>query len=823
MTRIPNQLKVKRVDTPASLLSILLVAVAAAALVIGGVSVQAQSLLPEVSITPQGDVTEGTDAVFVVRASSAPSSSLSVAVNVRELPYSGTVATLSDTGPKTVTIPAGQETATLRVGTEDDTTREPRGMITAVLTTPGGGAGYRLSQAARYGTVVVSDDDDALPEISISAFSNWEKKERENSGAVWFTLTASALPPQAVVVHLNVTATGDFGVKTGAMTAIIPSVGDGDTRLKVPLIRDRVHEPDGSVTVTVQPGSDYVVASPSAATIILIDDDTPRVSVAAAGDVTEGTDATFTVTASPTPYYPLPVSLNLVASGLSGVNDGARTVTVPTSGSATLAASTTDDNVYSQGGSITATVQPGSGYVVATASSAVVNVADNDGPAVSIVGGGDVTEGTDATFTLTASSSPYNYLSVDITVETKGEFGVTAAGRQTVTIPTSGTATFTASTADDSQDEPDGSVTAKINPGHDYNVGSPSSATVTVLDDDDTPANNPVVTISPGPDINEGETATFTITATPPVPAGEHIDVSIAGEVPGALNIPWTERITGATTTISQFSVDNNYDEADYPLSLILRAGSGYTLGDPSRASVTVIDDDVPQVSVEAVLNPRLAPKDGILEDGTALFRIKVEPWPYQELTVSVTVATEGDFGVQTGSRELTVPAKRNDISLYISPVPDHVHEDDGSITVTVNSGSDYDVGAPSSATIAVYDDDPAGAQLSIHDADEKARAGGKLEFSVRLSQAVAGEVSVDYELNTFSHLLYPGWDFQDDDGGVSGTLVFAAGEIEKVLNVHIHPDAPFRHNDRIYVALDNLVGDAEFGYSFAVGRLDAN
>jgi len=40
---------------------------------------------------------------------------------------------------------------------------------------------------------------------------------------------------------------------------------------------------------------------------------------------------------------------------------------------------------------------------------------------------------------------------------------------------------------------------------------------------------------------------------------------------------------------------------------------------------------------------------------------------------------------------------------------------------------------------------------------------------------------------------------------------------------VHIHPDAPFRHNDRIYVALDNLVGDAEFGYSFAVGRLDAN
>ena len=171
-----------------------------------------------------------------------------------------------------------------------------------------------------------------------------------------------------------------------------------------------------------------------------------------------------------------------------------------------------------------------------------------------------------------------------------------------------------------------------------------------------------------------------------------------------------------------------------------------------------------------------------IYEDGTAHFTLSAHPPSYQDLTVSVTVATTGDFGVQTGAKQITVPARMGSAALSIPPVPDHVHEPDGSITVTLNADSSYEVVSPSSGSVEVKDDDP---PVSIDDAPDKAGAGGKPAFAVTLSHAAEGEVSLDYEIFTFSPMLFPEMDFQDDDGGVSGAITFAAGEIEKVINVH--------------------------------------
>ena len=694
----------------------------------------------------------------------------------------------------------------------DDSAKEPRGIITAQLTTPGGNAGYRVSQSAGWSTVVVSDDDYAVPQVSISAWpSDITSVSEDTPAGVRFALIPSSVPQQAITVNVSVTSTGAFGVKTGAYTATLPTTGDGSAHFSVPLTADHAHEPDGSITATVQAGDGYTVGDPAAFTINVLDDDTPRVRVSGGADVEEGQDATFTVTASPAPYQTLPVTVDVAASGLSGVTTGARTVNIPSSGSASFTVGTTDDNVESQGGTITATVHPGSGYGVGNPSSDSVDVTDNDDPVITITGGGAVTKGGDATFTLTANPAPSNnWLPVDLTIGATGEFGV-SKGARTVSVPLTGSHDFTVATTDHNLDEPDGSVTATVKAGYGYRVGDPAEASVTVNDDEATPINNPTITITGGPDINEGEDATFTITATPPLVPGQTLDVQVDSDVPGALNIRRTERITGATTTITQFSVDNEYDEADYSLSLSLRAGSGYVLGDPSRASVTVIDDDLPKISIRVAGGSNGI---SIYEDGTANFWLSAHPPSYQDVTVSVTVATTGDFGIQTGTRQVAIPARRGSAALSISPVPDHDHESDGSITVTVNPDSSYTVVSPSSASVVVKDDDsPAGPQVSISDAPDKARAGGKLVFAVTLSQAAEAEVSMDYELGTFSQWLFPGIDFQDAYGQTSGTLVFAAGEIEKVINVHISPDAgPYiEHNDRIYVELSNLVGEASF------------
>jgi len=93
-----------------------------------------------------------------------------------------------------------------------------------------------------------------------------------------------------------------------------------------------------------------------------------------------------------------------------------------------------------------------------------------------------VAEGGDAVFTLTTSPAPSSNLDVSVTIATVGDYGVTA-GSRTVTIPTSGSVTFTVATTDDAVDEPDGTVTVTLVAGSGYS-GS-GSVTVAVSDNDD--------------------------------------------------------------------------------------------------------------------------------------------------------------------------------------------------------------------------------------------------------------------------------------------------------------------------------------------------
>ncbi len=105
-------------------------------------------------------------------------------------------------------------------------------------------------------------------------------------------------------------------------------------------------------------------------------------------------------------------------------------------------------------------------------------------PVVNISGWGPALEGISTNFTLTATPAPTSELSVNVTISASGDFGVTT-GPRTVTIPTSGSTIFGVATTHDLVDEPNGSVTATLVDGADYDLGTTRSATVTVADDDD--------------------------------------------------------------------------------------------------------------------------------------------------------------------------------------------------------------------------------------------------------------------------------------------------------------------------------------------------
>ena len=357
------------------------------------------------------------------------------------------------------------------------------------------------------------DATPATPEISI--VSNGDITEGGNAS---FTLTANPAPAANLDVTVAVAQSGDYGVTPGSQTVSIPTTGS--YTLTIPTVNDGLDEADGSVTATVSTGAGYTVsATAGSATVAVADDDaappaTPEISITAGSGITEGGNATFTVTANPAPASALSVSVSVTQSGDYGVNTGSRTVTIPTTGSYTLTVATVNDNVDEADGSVTATVSTGAGYTVSTtAGSVTVAVADDDVPEISITGGTGITEGGNASFTLTANPAPTTALSVSVSVAQTGDYGV-STGSQTVSIPTTGSYTLTVATVNDALDEADGSVTVTVDTGQDYTVSAiAGTATVAVADDDDPPPPDatPSLSVSDGSAREDAGVMEFTV------------------------------------------------------------------------------------------------------------------------------------------------------------------------------------------------------------------------------------------------------------------------------------------------------------------------
>lgn len=103
---------------------------------------------------------------------------------------------------------------------------------------------------------------------------------------------------------------------------------------------------------------------------------------------------------------------------------------------------------------------------------------------VTIVAGTSVDEGMDALFTLTRVNS-LGDLSVNVSVTQQGDYIRGTAPTMLNFADGAITTTLTVATDDDNTAESNGSITAMVISGEDYEVGEPSTATVAVSDNDD--------------------------------------------------------------------------------------------------------------------------------------------------------------------------------------------------------------------------------------------------------------------------------------------------------------------------------------------------
>ncbi len=759
--------------------------------------------VPVISVTADGNVTEGGDATFTVSANPAPAADLDVSVTVSQSDDSGI-----SIEHQTVTIPTAGY-ATLTVATTNDEVDEPDGSVT-VTVDASANLDYRVSSSQGTAVVVVSDDDGGYT---------------VNQGTI-ARVKELASQTQHGAAHVNrwnrvLLAFGEHdgtGVTGGPMTAAeAQDMADNHSSPVWDLVVVELTALEAAAAQTPPPPP------------------TPEVSITAGSGVTEGGDATFTVTASPAPASNLDVSVTVSQSGDYGATTGQRTVTIPTSGSVTLTVATTDDTTDETDGSVTATVNAGSGYTVSSSQgAATVAVSDNDDastPVVSVSAGSGVTEGGDVTFTVTASPAPAADLAVSVTVSQSGDYGATT-GQRTVTIPTSGSATVTITTTDDDVDETDGSVTATVNAGSGYTVSSSQgAATVGVADNDDPvveeqtgytvdpdviakvrelasqtqhgaahvnrwnrvllafgehdgagvtggpmtaaeaqdmadkhsspvwdevvteltaleaaaaqtpPPPTPEVSVTAGSGVTEGGDATFTVTASPAPAANLAVSVTVSqsGDYGAATGQRTVTIPTSGSVTLTVGTTDDSADETDGSVTATVNAGSGYTVSSSQgAATVGVADNDdapTPVVSVSA--------GSGVTEGGGATFTVTASPAPAADLAVSVTVSQSGDYGAATGQRTVTIPTTGS-VTLTVGTTDDSADETDGSVTATVNAGSGYTVSSSQgAATVGVADNDDAPTPVVSVSAGSGVTEGGDATFTVTASPAPAADLAV--------------------------------------------------------------------------------
>ena len=469
--------------------------------------------LPAVTITAvTTPIAEGETASFTVSVSTpAPDGGLEVEVALSEEGEGDFTDTLPET--RTVTVLAGDRTASVSVATLDDAVDEPDGTIVARV----------VERATVYtvgdpGTAEVVVQDGDLPAVTITAVTT---PIAEGETALFTVSVSTPAPAGGLVVDVALSEEGDFTDTLPETRTVTVLAGDRTVTVSVSTIDDAVDEPDGKVVArVVERATVYTVGDPGTAEVVVQDTDLPAVTITAdRTPIAEGETASFTVTVStPAPVGGLEVEVALSEEGEGDFTDTlpeTRTVTVPAGDrTVTVSVATIDDAVDEPDGTIVArVVERATVYTVGDPGTAEVVVQDADLPSVTVTADRTpITEGETASFTLTVSTpAPDGGLAVEVALSEQGggDFTDSLPDTRSVTVPAGqSTASVSVPTLDDTVDEPDGAIIAQVQPQPGvFLVGDPGTAEVVVQDTD-----LPAVTITADrTPITEGETASFTL------------------------------------------------------------------------------------------------------------------------------------------------------------------------------------------------------------------------------------------------------------------------------------------------------------------------
>ena len=628
--------------------------------------------------------------------------------------------------------------------------------------------------------------------------SNWSTAQ-----TVTVSVTADAAPGTVTITHqVEGSDYEENGVTADPLTVVIPpphvtlllspdEISENGGTATVTASLDRSSRERTTVTVTTAPvspasASDYeqsgttLMIAPgdltSTGTVTITGacptpgDKTITVSATASNSegVTGAADEILTIRCPLDPTPPMFWEASVNGSSLVMWYDEALDTAAPAGSAFTVMVNSSEigvDSVSISGRKVTLTLSSAVAYVdVVTLSYAVPgteplqDLAGNDAvaltneavtnntpaPVLSIQSGtSPVTEGTAAAFTLSRTGSVAEALTASVSVSETGDMIEGTAPSTVRFAANADTATLTVLTNNDSMDEDDSDITASIDAGSAYEVGTPASAEVTVNDDDYPPVtvsfSSATYTATEG-----GSPAEVTVTlnaepgrevviaimsapqdgATPPGEPGADYSV-----IPSMVTFSSSEDSKAFTVS----AVDDDFD--DDGESVVLSFGTlpeGVTAGTPATATITLEDNNTRGIGVsENTLTIEEPDDQGVAY--TVQLTSQPKPstpgQPAEAVMITVMGHAGTDVTVEPSSLTFTDRNWSAPQEVLVKAGWDIDKEDDEVTLSHLAQGADYAALSGGEVTVTVTDTQPAWA-VTV-DSEVLAEAGGVATVTV--------------------------------------------------------------------------------------------
>lgn len=595
-------------------------------------------------------------------------------------------------------------------------------------------AGITFDRISLYGSGNSSETDNRLDEFrlgddwadvaplltaTLSANAQTAYEQSAARGGFYISLNGNAVTDTLIyyAVSGNAESGNDYTALPG--NVVIPAGHSGNTVTIVPVDDSLVEGGYDVVTLTLTGASGYVVGSPYTDSVLIYDNDMRSVEVSALDPIaTESgnTTGTYKITLSANAVEDLSINYTMSGSAGNGVDYSALAgslaiATNAISGNITL--TPMYDTILEGTENAILTLTGGTNYTLGSNVSAAIYVEDDETTNASISANvSSLAEGGNCLFTVTLTQSSNNAIAMLYTIggtaASASDF-MSLSGNLTIAANTT-SGNISLATVNDTVPEDSETVILTLYT-YSANVYSPSgtsSATVSITDNDTAVVNisasdSMAAELGTDPGVlvisRNYNTSTLTVGFTLSGTATAGSDYT---SVSNTISLPVGGDSSKAVIIVP---VDDSTAEGSETVIASLEAGSGYSKGSSTQATVTISDNDVPATPSVTVAASDASASEVGLDQG--VFTVTRTLSTASAINVTFTIggnATSATDYTAIGGNVL-LPASVASANVIVSPLADNDSEGTEDVTLTLSAPADaYTLGSTTSATVTIAD-----------------------------------------------------------------------------------------------------------------------